>query len=613
MPKRESAYESTHELDSATQNEKVAQPLFRALTKDDLSVLNVRPVPETSRMGFKAWYPTRDSPGTGNAGPVVQRKRAYQRPSIIMFNNENPKNKARSDRAAPQFAMNVLKPNRKRTIGELGYNELISPAQIESPSEKLARIAKRRQQNQSRRDAWAQNMNSKNAESATDLDHEHEHEHEREHETKRTTEKETELAVSTILYDRLEIEGTVARQGDERSGLPVRESPPVSTDTSAERQGDYLPKSRRENDSDNSMDPHEFDSRQTTAKNYDTQDHDGSINTASLTGSKSSKPRDKRNRIRGPTKVCGVYSPEIKPPVKNHRSGPFHCPRCDSKFVRPETVNYHFESCIAKYGNPKSLRWYDHPSLKDIRMRVAPKDMSTGTSAVPTRIPVVEENSRNNTQAIQPINRPASFADVRGLSSASKSRVSDLSNSPKKPSMMEEQGSYLDSEPEYDDRTPTVEHHATGGKGLSAETLKIYQETGNWNLGTELSKENEAQGERSEVPDIAYHYSVQRREWLDTEEDAIESSLGPYHTMNEANAVAMTEVQYPQIDGLEDVQPTGWSYNFQQDKHGMQTHRATILEVNIEAVVHRGKLHFPGLVCQRRQLIQRNYRACAAQ
>ena len=80
-------------------------------------------------------------------------------------------------------------------------------------------------------------------------------------------------------------------------------------------------------------------------------------------------------------------------------------------------------------------------------------------------------------------------------------------------------------------RSP-VAHRATAGKGLSQETFKIFQGTGHWNYGKGADQNaDEAQDEETEMPNIAYHYFVQKREWLETEEDAKESGLGPYLTM----------------------------------------------------------------------------------
>lgn len=65
------------------------------------------------------------------------------------------------------------------------------------------------------------------------------------------------------------------------------------------------------------------------------------------------------------TDVCGVISPAKANPVKriNPGKGEFCCPRCGSNFTRPKSVKDHFPDCVAKYGNPKGLRYTDHPSM----------------------------------------------------------------------------------------------------------------------------------------------------------------------------------------------------------------------------------------------------------
>ena len=50
-------------------------------------------------------------------------------------------------------------------------------------------------------------------------------------------------------------------------------------------------------------------------------------------------------------------------PEKAKRSGgDFVCPICESQFTRKEGVNYHFPSCVEKYGNPLGKSWNEHPS-----------------------------------------------------------------------------------------------------------------------------------------------------------------------------------------------------------------------------------------------------------
>lgn len=385
VTKNPSPYNNIQGPNLTMHTKRVTQPLFRALPKDDFPTLTIQTVSENHGIGFKAWYGTHGSNHTENTIREMQHKAISRTPSIASYNEERTKNTTRKDRDAPQFEMSVLNSKRKRTIGELKYDELISPAQIESPSEKLARVAKKRRQRQKKCDHLSQNINVKDAQSAMSSDPAYGHGNDR------VTEQNGELAVSPIAR------GSLVRQ-ETLSNLP-----------------------------------------------------------------------------------------EVGPATKNHAS-----------------------------------------------------------------------------------------------SSYKKSKLDEL-------------------------KSP-VEHRATAGKGLSQETLKKFQETGDWNRSIKVDQDvDEAQDKetKTELPEIAYRYFVQKREWLETEGDAIESTLGPYHTMNEANAVAKAEVQSPQIDGFEGVRSKGWSYLYEQDEFGMQTHTATILEIHIETAVHRGKCHFVRLVPQWRQLIRR--------
>jgi uncharacterized C2H2 Zn-finger protein len=70
------------------------------------------------------------------------------------------------------------------------------------------------------------------------------------------------------------------------------------------------------------------------------------------------------------TTVCGVVSPgedqlshKTDPKTSVFANFKYHCPRCDKRFSRRYTVKQHFTSCINKHGNPKGLKWIDHPSL----------------------------------------------------------------------------------------------------------------------------------------------------------------------------------------------------------------------------------------------------------
>lgn len=490
----------------ARYTEGVTHPLFRALTKDDFLASSVQPLPENRGIGFKAWYRGQDSYRTANTAPVMQQKAVSRNPSITLFNEERTQNTTKRDRDAPQFDMSVLSSKRKRTIGELGYNELISPTQIESPLEKLARMAKKRRQCQEKCDTEAGN-----AQTAMDFHPAYGHE------SNKIIGENVELASPPCVHKSLDEDVlTAQRQEDRGDGYK---------NTSATR------------------------TRQTITQNSDAHEYSEGIRAADSRDNTfvRHKLRHSKPRIGGPTNVCGIFSPEKKPPAKRSNRGAFHCPRCDSQFTTPQGVNYHFEKCINKHGNPRSLKWNDHPSL----------------GAVGKLSMIV-------------------------LSPALKIQTSSLSRLPEKQSITEEQALSSANESKLDCRTSLVEHRETGGKGLSAETLKRFREAGNWDVDMVVDQRaDEAQDEETEVPNIAYQYFVRKREWLETEEDAVESSMGPYYTLNEANAIAKAEVQSPQIDGFEGVQSKGWSYFYKQDEHGMQTHMATVLEVNIEVVVHR--------------------------
>lgn len=579
-----SHYEHTQGPDSVRHTEDVTQPLFRALTKDDLLATGAQPSPETHGVGFKAWYETGGPHHTGNAAPAMQRKETIKKPSITLSNRERIKNTARAYRDAPQFAMSVLKPHRKRTIGELNYNELIAPAQIESPLERLARIARRSRQRQERCDSWSHNKSAGDAQSEADFDHVHSHEYDR------TAGEKVDLAVSPILNEPLDRRETISRVGDaRREPLAVGEPSSVSTYASVKGQEGHTSMQRCEAYSEGNEDACGICSTQTTAQNHDAQEHGHGENTPHSGAGANTEPKYRKPRSRGPTNVCGIFSPEKKPPVKRSTRGEFHCPRCDSQFTRSSGVNLHFETCIAKYGNPRSLRWNDHPSLEKEGKRVVSmrnEEMVT----VPAPLPTVLEDAASGMHDTEPVCGLATNKNMVAPSPTSNIQAPGRSNLAETRSIIEEPAPYSGNELKPDQQASTTEYRATAGKSLSAETLKHFRETGSWDRGIEFNASvHEAQDDETEVPNIAYRYLVSKREWLESEEDAIELTMGPYHTLNEANAVADAAVQCPQIDHVEGVQAKGWSYYYKQDEHGMQLHMATVLGSNIEAAVRRGK------------------------
>ena len=375
--------------------ERVSQPLSRTLTMGDIPAPRVQSVQEDGGIGFKAWYKTHNAYRTGNAAPsapAMRQKQISQIPSIPLFNEERPKNLTRRRRDVPQYTMSVLNSKRKRTVSELGYDELISPVQIESPSEKLKRLAKKGRQCLERCTNSLQNTNAEDASSAMDIDPAHGHENDR-------MPGENDSAVSLIAYESPNSKETLTGAGDEPSGSSVvRKSSPVSPYLSNEDHGYLLTTQCRENQSDGHMDAYGMDTTQTSAQDRDAQEQGDGINAAHSSNSASRKQKDRKPRVVGPTNVCGVFSSEEKPPVKRSKRGAFHCPRCDSQFTKSNGVNHHFEECVASYGNPKSLRWDDHLSLEGVVMRAGPASMIQDTNRMESRMsPAPEESTRNAT------------------------------------------------------------------------------------------------------------------------------------------------------------------------------------------------------------------------
>ena len=582
-PKSHSPYINAQRSDPSRHTEPVTQPLLRTLTKDDPLAPSAQPLLDSQAVGFKAWYNSHGPHHARKAAPSMQQKESRQTPSIKLSTKEHTKKQARLDRDKPQLAMNVVRSNRKRTMGELSYNELISPAQIESPSEKRSRMAKRCRQRQDRSDNRQQNTNGRDVQSAFDLDHVQDSKN-----GGMTGGKNTNPAVPPVMNGALDRRESDAGMSDERNGpTVVCEPSPVSTFTLNEDQRRCTTTQHCRGHSDDHVEAHHLQSIQTTAQDNDAQESGVGENTALSDVSISRKPKYRKLRVGGTTNACGVFSPEIKPPVKRSCHGEFHCPRCGSQFTTAKGVNYHFEGCIAKYGNPGSLRWNDHPSL---RQSVVSTDKKEHMTTVPTPVPATRKESASITHGIEPVGRSTTTTGKVAPIPASHIQAPDRSILPITQPVIEEHASYLTNEPKLGHEALIGEHRATGGKGLSAETLRTYRETGNWDIAIDPNENiDESQDEEAKAPNIAYQYSVIKREWLETEEDAVESSMGPYYTLDEANAVAKAEVNRPQIDGFENIHSDGWSYYYKQDGNGMQLHMATVLGINIEAAVHRGK------------------------
>ena len=581
------SYINAQGSDPSKHTKTVTQPLFRALTKDDLLAPSAQPLLDSQAVGFKAWYNTHGSHHARKAAPSMQQKEVRQTPSIKLSTKEHTKKAARLDRDRPQFAMNVLRSNRKRTIGELSYNEVISPAQIESPSEKRSRMAKSCRQRQDRGDNRQQNTNGRDMQSALDLDHV------QDSKNSGMIGENTELAVPPVMNEALDRRESDAGVSDERNGPVVCKPSPVSTIILTEDQRCRNTTQHCEGHSDEHVEAHHLQSTQTTAQDNDAQERIVSKNTAFSDGSTRRKHGYRKPRVSGTTNACGVFSPEIKPPVKRSSHGEFHCPRCGSQFTRSNGVKYHFEGCIAKYGNLGSLKWNDHPSLRGVEQNIVLTDKKEYMTTVAAPVQATRKDSTSIRHGIVPVGRPTTTTSMVAPLPASHGSAPDRSILSITQSVTEEHASCLDKKPKLGHEALIVEHRATGGKGLSAETLNTYRETGNWDFAIDPNENKDgSQDEEAEVPKIAYQYSVIKREWVETEEDAIESSMGPYYTLDEANAVAKAEVNRPQIDGFEDIHSDGWSYYYREDGNGMQLHMATVLGINIETVVHRSKWLF---------------------
>ena len=84
-------------------------------------------------------------------------------------------------------------------------------------------------------------------------------------------------------------------------------------------------------------------------------------------------PRNPHTREDGLTDVCGVFipAPNQEPPQKYSTADEaiFYCPRCNRNFTRERSVKDHFLICVSTYGNPKRLKYTDHPSMAAMERR----------------------------------------------------------------------------------------------------------------------------------------------------------------------------------------------------------------------------------------------------
>jgi len=135
------------------------------------------------------------------------------------------------------------------------------------------------------------------------------------------------------------------------------------------------------------------------------------------------------------------------------------------------------------------------------------------------------------------------------------------------------------------------------GKGISDVTLPVWQaaDAESYTHTTPYHSVVEQEDNLVTVTESVYEYHVHRHEWLtedpEGEVNAEEQILGPYYTLQEANAVAMREVHHPiQLSPLHGIRSRAWDHSFRQDHDGLQTQCAEAVGIHIEAEVKRGKL-----------------------
>lgn len=87
-------------------------------------------------------------------------------------------------------------------------------------------------------------------------------------------------------------------------------------------------------------------------------------------------------------------------------------------------------------------------------------------------------------------------------------------------------------------QTPPIARPTTGGKGISAATRT------KWEAGPDPESKKEVV---TTTPELVYEYFVSRCEWRvgNAEDNVMESILGPFHTVVEANTIARKEVTSP--------------------------------------------------------------------
>lgn len=134
----------------------------------------------------------------------------------------------------------------------------------------------------------------------------------------------------------------------------------------------------------------------------------------------------------------------------------------------------------------------------------------------------------------------------------------------------QEQSLFLSSDSEGDDEAPA--HPTTAGKGLSMETLRKWKADAR---AYPTPSQSDVANEELETPTLLYEYQVSNRVQLAGESDSHARTIvfGPYYTLAEANAIAAKKARLPDLDyGNIIFRPGAWSYSYDKDDTGMETH-----------------------------------------
>jgi hypothetical protein len=149
----------------------------------------------------------------------------------------------------------------------------------------------------------------------------------------------------------------------------------------------------------------------------------------------------------------------------------------------------------------------------------------------------------------------------------------------------QEESLFLNSD--SDDNHQANTHRKTGAKGLSMETVK------KWKADAQVyptPSQSEMEQEELDFPKILYEYHVTKRIQFEGqhENQARTTGSGPYYTVAEANAVAAIKARQPNdADAMAIFRPGAWSYSYEKDDAGMETHRASGTGGTIQAWVTR--------------------------